>query len=101
MTGAFLEPAEAVDPGFWASQIRRPVRFSDCLSELVAAGSWAFVEVGPGRALSTFVRQHDDASDAPVATTTRHPREERSDVAVALEAVKDVYKRGRHAGIAR
>lgn len=95
VTGGFLADEDAVNPEFWAGQIRRPVLFADNVSALVGAGRWAFLEVGPGRALATFVRQHDAVeTDAAVVTATRHPREERSDRVVLLEGLGRLWQAG-------
>ncbi len=60
LTGDWITDEQAQDPAFWAAQMRRPVRFSDALSRLLGDGA-VLVEVGPGRALTTFASQHRDA----------------------------------------
>ncbi len=100
VTGRFLTAAEATDPAFWAAQIRRPVRFADCLGTLAADGPCAFMELGPGRTLCTFVAAHDelggadDGSPALTIPTMRHPRQQRDDQLVAREAVAALWCRG-------
>ena len=98
VTGAPLTAAEATDPAFWADQIRRPVRFADCLSAVAADGPCAFLELGPGRTLCTFVAAHDgiagDDSPPPAIPTMRHPRQQRDDQLVAREAIAALWCRG-------
>jgi acyl transferase domain-containing protein len=62
VTGQYLTPEQAADPGYWAAQIRRPVRFADGVRTLLHDGVTTFLEVGPGRSLSRLV----EAIDRPV-----------------------------------
>ncbi len=109
VTGAAITDAEAVDPAFWAGQIRRPVRFTQCLQAAVVSGSAAFLELGPGRALSTFALGHEalgSPGDGPgdadggvgvgvvAVPTMRHPRSERDDQVVLLEAMGRLWTVG-------
>jgi amino acid adenylation domain-containing protein len=57
VTGAMLNAATATDPGYWADQVRKPVRFADAFAALGREGPAIFVEVGPGGALSNLVRE--------------------------------------------
>jgi acyl transferase domain-containing protein len=57
-TGRWLAPAEAADPGYWAGQVARTVRFGDALAELARVPERVFVEVGPGATLLGPVRRH-------------------------------------------
>jgi acyl transferase domain-containing protein len=96
VTGTWLTPEEAVSPAFWASQIRKPVLFERCIDTVLEVGPSAFLEVGPGRTLATFVRVHErfDRATMPVATALRHPASERDDQTVALEAVAQLWTGG-------
>ncbi|MCP5032360.1 MAG: acyltransferase domain-containing protein, partial [Actinomycetia bacterium] len=94
VTGRYLTEAEATDPGFWANQIRRPVRFAPCLTTVAEAGPAVFLELGPGRALSTFVNAHQEIEGATATPTMRHPQQDRSDQLVALEAVARLWTSG-------
>ncbi|MER6878575.1 acyltransferase domain-containing protein, partial [Amycolatopsis sp. NPDC000673] len=48
-TGDWITPEQATDPEHWVRQLRDTVRFGDCVQRLLADGSWALVECGPGR----------------------------------------------------
>ena len=61
LTGTWIRPDEATDPGYWLAHQRRTVRFTDNLTELLREPSRALLEVGPGRTLSGFARRHPDA----------------------------------------
>ncbi len=54
VTGTWITPQEAVDPSYWARQLREMVRLHDGLATLGAAAHVVCVEVGPGRSLSAL-----------------------------------------------
>ncbi|MEU8264313.1 MupA/Atu3671 family FMN-dependent luciferase-like monooxygenase [Micromonospora sp. NPDC048999] len=55
-SGRWTTAEEATDPGHWAEQARRPVRFADILTALDRDGERClFLEVGPGRTLTRLV----------------------------------------------
>lgn len=57
VSGTTLSAGQAMDPEYWAGQLRRPVRFQAALEFAGELGPCAFLEVGPGIAASTFARQ--------------------------------------------
>ncbi len=80
VTGAYITPQEAADPGYWVQHIRRAVRFGDGLSQLLKKDNLLLVEVGPGNVLSTFARVHKDKKDTHhIVNLMRRPREDVSD----------------------
>ncbi len=94
-TGTWLTDEEATDPAYWARHLRGAVRFADNLETLLSDGPRAVVEVGPGRALSTFTRRHPRAGEAvAIARTLPHPREDRGDLDLLLEAVGRLWVAG-------
>jgi acyl transferase domain-containing protein len=64
VTGDWIQAAEATDPSYWARHLRRPVRFADGVAKLVAEPGRAFLEVGPGRALTSLIRRQPGAESA-------------------------------------
>ncbi|RQX29414.1 acyl transferase, partial [Micromonospora chalcea] len=56
VTGTWITEAQATDPAYWAAHLRRPVRFGACVATLLAEGTWALVECGPGRQLANLAR---------------------------------------------
>ncbi|WP_414620777.1 SDR family oxidoreductase [Calothrix sp. CCY 0018] len=81
--GTWITAAQATDPNYWAKHLRQPIRFCKGISELAKTPETLFLEVGPGRTLSTFVKQHQK-EESLVLTSIRHPREQQSDVAFLL-----------------
>ncbi|MCX6366320.1 MAG: amino acid adenylation domain-containing protein [Armatimonadetes bacterium] len=59
-TGTWLTTDDAMSPRYWAEQLRHAVRFDNALSVLVANPSHIFVECGPGRILTTLVKQRPE-----------------------------------------
>ncbi len=58
VTGTWISEAEATDPGYWARHLCETVRFADGVAHLLDETTYALLEVGPGQALGSFVRQH-------------------------------------------
>ncbi|RZL01391.1 MAG: amino acid adenylation domain-containing protein, partial [Rubrivivax sp.] len=64
ISGLPLQEREAVDPQYWARQVRATVQFSRAVqSELSQGEHTVFVEVGPSQALTALVRQHRTAQN--------------------------------------
>ncbi len=61
--GANVSPQTFVDPGYWGSQILKPVLFADALVAAAGAGRRIFLEVGPRRTLTTFAGETLAAKD--------------------------------------
>ncbi|MCA4899733.1 MAG: SDR family NAD(P)-dependent oxidoreductase, partial [Cytophagales bacterium] len=59
LTGKHALNKEITDPKYWVNQLRNTVRFADGISTIMAAPNVLFVEVGPGKALSSFVGAND------------------------------------------
>jgi acyl transferase domain-containing protein/acyl carrier protein len=60
VTGTWIKPEEATDPGYWARHMSGAVRFSEGIGELVREQARVLLEVGPGQGLTSFVKQHPD-----------------------------------------
>nr|ABB88522.1 polyketide synthase type I [Streptomyces aculeolatus] len=57
-----------VDPEYWVRQVREPVRFSEAVEALRAAGVTTYVETGPDAALATLAAECLADTDAPALT---------------------------------
>lgn len=60
LTGRWITPEQACDPTYWVDHLRRTVRFSEGVGELLGAGH-ALLEVGPGETLCSLARRHPRA----------------------------------------
>ncbi len=65
-TGKWLSAAEATDPAYWASHLRKTVRFADAIDTLAEENGRLYLEVGPGRTLATLTAQQ--TAENPVST---------------------------------
>jgi acyl transferase domain-containing protein/acyl carrier protein len=91
VTGTWADITEAAAPPYWARHVGSTVRFADGLTELLDQDG-IFVEVGPGRSLSTFVRQHERRRpDQKVIDLIRHPKEEAADTYYLLTKVGQLW----------
>ncbi|TEW65765.1 amino acid adenylation domain-containing protein [Mucilaginibacter phyllosphaerae] len=64
-TGKWLSAAEATDPAYWASHLRKTVRFASAIDTLAEEGGRLYLEVGPGRTLATLTAQQTAESPVP------------------------------------
>jgi phthiocerol/phenolphthiocerol synthesis type-I polyketide synthase E len=95
VTGTRITSDQATSPDYWATHLRHTVRFSDCIHTLMQQPNRVFLEVGPGRTLSTLSRRHPSRTPSHVVLScTRHPQEQASDEAFLLDAVGQLWLAG-------
>lgn len=58
VTGTWITDSEATNAGYWATHMCQTVRFADGVQRLLENSDNFVLEVGPGRSLSSFVKQH-------------------------------------------
>ncbi|WP_425582485.1 beta-ketoacyl synthase N-terminal-like domain-containing protein, partial [Streptomyces synnematoformans] len=73
-----------VDPEYWVRQVREPVRFSDAVDALRAAGVTTYVETGPDAALTTLATECLDGTDHLAVPLQRRSRDQRHTLLTAL-----------------
>ncbi|MFG1675366.1 type I polyketide synthase [Micromonospora sp. NPDC049282] len=61
VTGERIDPAE-LDAAYWFENLRRPVRFDDVVTGLIAAGHRTFVEVSPHPVLTAGIGERGGAT---------------------------------------
>lgn len=94
-TGTWITPELATDPQYWVDHLRHTVRFADGVDVLVRDGRNVFLEVGPGRTLSSLVRLHPDWSqDRSAIPSLRHPDEKVDDMAYSAQAYARLWAAG-------
>jgi acyl transferase domain-containing protein/aryl carrier-like protein len=96
VTGQPLRSDEATDPEYWVRHMREPVRFSDALSELMKEeGRRIFLEVGPGRTLSTLVKQQwKKGAGHRTLASLPHPTENITDMEMMLTSLGSMWVSG-------
>ncbi|MEP2639439.1 beta-ketoacyl synthase N-terminal-like domain-containing protein [Roseobacter sp.] len=65
VTGTWLTDNDAVDPAYWARQLRDPVAFGDCVETAQTIENPVFIEIGPGATLSNLVAHQSTAPTLP------------------------------------
>ncbi|MEC4892939.1 MAG: beta-ketoacyl synthase N-terminal-like domain-containing protein [Oscillatoria sp. PMC 1051.18] len=95
VTGTWITDREATNPNYWTKHLRQTVKFSPGISELLRQAEAIFLEVGPGRTLSTLTKRHlAPETKQIVLTSLRHPQERTSDLAFLLNTVGKLFLAG-------
>lgn len=97
ISGEPLQASQAMDPRYWARQMRAPVQFSRAVrAELARAEPVVFLEVGPGQALTALIKQHrSDRGDVPTIVPLMGPAHTPGDtVNHALQALGALWAQG-------
>lgn len=95
VTGTWITENEATNPSYWSQHLRQTVRFSAGIFELLKQPEAIFLEIGPGRTLSSLTKRHlePDAKHL-VLNSLRHPQEQQSDLALLLNALGRLWMAG-------
>jgi acyl transferase domain-containing protein/thioesterase domain-containing protein/acyl carrier protein len=71
-TGKTLSDAEAQSPDYWVQHLRNAVRFADCMATLTEEQNRVYLEVGPGKTLSSLARMQPKIEAGRVINLVRH-----------------------------
>ena len=93
-SGQILTDAEATSPDYWVSHLRGAVRFADGLATLAENPSRVYLEVGPGKALTSLAGQHPKIDANQVINSLRHPDDETADDAYFLATLGRIWAVG-------
>ncbi|MCP4696756.1 MAG: acyltransferase domain-containing protein, partial [Gammaproteobacteria bacterium] len=95
VTGNWITAEESVSPNYWARHLRLTVRFAEGLQRLLSGPEQILLEIGPGRTLSAFAKQHSDkAAEQTVLSSLRRPQDQSSDVAFLLNSLGKLWLAG-------
>jgi phthiocerol/phenolphthiocerol synthesis type-I polyketide synthase E len=95
LTGRWIEPEEATDPRYWVRHLRSTVRFGAGLEELLRQGEGVLLEIGPGRTLSSIVRQHPASTvDHLVLASLQHGRQQAPEPTALLTTLGRLWVSG-------
>ena len=92
-SGQVLTAAAATDPDYWVRHLRGTVNFQSCLESLQTDIPRVFVEMGPGRALSSLA-QANGIPAAQVVPALRHPDQAMADDAWHILTVARLWACG-------
>jgi amino acid adenylation domain-containing protein len=96
VTGRVLTDAQAVDPAFWARQLRATVRFSEAIGALGSdpdAGQ-VLLECGPRATLTAFSMQHPRVRDLRTAAVASLSAAEQAETAAVAAATARLWTLG-------
>jgi len=94
VTGTWLTAEQATAPSYWATHLLQPVRFADNVATLLRDVQPVLLEVGPGQALTTLVRQHPAASGATALSSLGRAAEKSDDARAAATALGRLWIAG-------
>lgn len=80
-TGTWITDEQATDPEYWVQHLRGTVHFAEAVELLLGDSSNVFLEVGPGRALSSLARLHPKwSAERSSISSLRHHEEQIDDL---------------------
>ncbi|GAB3489892.1 type I polyketide synthase [Amycolatopsis cihanbeyliensis] len=94
VSGEPITAEQAVDPGYWAAQVRRTVRFGDCVARLLAEGPTLFLECGPGRQLAGLVRMQTRGHGPPAVPSLPGPADKPGELETLHTAAGKLWTAG-------
>jgi acyl transferase domain-containing protein/acyl carrier protein len=95
ITGHWITIKDSQDPHYWSTHLRSTVRFADGLKELFKIENVVFLEVGPGRTLSSLVRNHPKKTKEHLVTNmVRHPDQTVGDMFFLLSKIGLIWSWG-------
>ncbi|MFN4156887.1 MAG: type I polyketide synthase [Gemmobacter sp.] len=92
-TGLPLTAAEATSPDYWVAHLRGTVMFADGIAHLKARPGRVFMEMGPGRAMSSLAQANGVAA-AQVIPALRHPEQAMADDAWHIGTIARLWACG-------
>jgi acyl transferase domain-containing protein/thioesterase domain-containing protein/acyl carrier protein len=93
-SGVELTDEQATSPDYWVDHLRHTVRFADCIATLAQVPGRVFLEVGPGRALSSLAQMNPGVGPGQVLATLRHPDHQIADDAHFLGVIGRLWACG-------
>lgn len=94
VTGTWLTESEARDPLYWVRHLRSTVQFSAGLALLAQNPQHIYLEVGPGRVLSSMAKLQAGIAANQVINSLPHPAEEIADDLSFLSALGRLWAVG-------
>jgi amino acid adenylation domain-containing protein len=92
VTGTWMTAEESVTSEYWAEHLRRTVRFSEGVQQLLKKPERIFLEIGPGRTLSSIAKRHPKMANQIVLSSLRHPQESQADVRFLLNTLGQLWQ---------
>ena len=94
LTGTWLTDAQARDPGYWRAHLSSTVMFAEGMSVLSEDPTRIYIEVGPGRAMSSLVKAQGSINANQAINSLPHADEASDDRLYFLAAVGRAWATG-------
>jgi acyl transferase domain-containing protein len=94
VTGRLASAAELISPDYWVRHVRSPVRFADGIRHLEEAGVTAFLEAGPGGALTAMGKDCVTGRSQDPAVLIPALRNGRPEDQTVVTALAELHARG-------
>lgn len=97
VTGTWIKVEEARSPQYWAEQLRKAVRFSEGIQEILREPSRLLLEVGPGNSLCVLAKEHkknENDIQTGIFSSIRQVKQTESDVAFLMKALGNLWLSG-------
>jgi acyl transferase domain-containing protein len=95
VTGTWITAQETTDPSYWVKHLRQTVRFAENIEKILQEQDIVFLEIGPGKTLSTFAMQQQKQEMKQTALSLiRHPQERLADETVLLNRLGQLWLAG-------
>lgn len=96
VSGEIISDDQCLSPRYWADQVRSPVLFSKCISQLIASDDAICIEVGSSNALTSAMGAHDFASDVFVRHTLPSAAKPDGALEQFFSVIGDLWKHTQH-----
>lgn len=94
VNGTWIDAQEVTTPQYWTRHLRQTVAFQSSVQTLLQE-EHVFLEVGPGRTLSSYVRRHPQRTTRhPCITSLPHPDDSLPDMATMARALGSLWLAG-------
>lgn len=94
VTGEWMQTGQATDPGYWAKHLRSTVYFGNAVQKLIDESYNLFLELGPGKSVSTLARQQAAGKPITAISSIEKPEEEQPSNELILKALGQLWLNG-------
>ena len=96
VTGDLISAQAATSPAYWVNHLRNTVLFSQGITNLMDQEDTLFLELGPGRTLSSLLKKNDitKAFQHKAIPLSRHPKKRVDDNRFLTEALGELWVNG-------
>ncbi|MDB5664378.1 MAG: family oxidoreductase [Cypionkella sp.] len=92
-SGTRLTDAQATSPDYWVQHLRNTVNFRACMADLMTEPGRVYLEMGPGRALSSLAQANGVPTGCVIAAL-RHPEQKMADDAWHVASIARLWACG-------